>query len=39
MRFQVVYDRTAWVIPTHLKVLTTAAVLTSVFVSCKCLPP
>jgi len=37
MRFKVVYDRAAWVIPTRLQMRTTAAVLASVFVPRECL--
>jgi len=39
MRFKVVYDRAAWVIPTRLQMRTTAAVLASVRVACQCLSP
>ena len=39
VRFKVVYDRTARMIPTRLQMCTAAAVLASVFVPCKCLSP
>ena len=39
MRFKVVYDRAAWVIPARLQMRTTSAVLASVFVPCQCLQP
>jgi len=37
VRFKVVYDRAAWVIPTRLQMYTTASVLTSVLIACECL--
>ena len=39
MRFKVVYDRAAWVIPTRSQMHTTTAVLASVFVPRECLTP
>ena len=39
VRFKVMYDRAARVIPTRLQMRTTAAVLASVFVPCQCLTP
>ena len=39
VRFKVVYDRAARVIPTRLQMRTTAAVLASLFVLCECLSP